>query len=288
MPSNKKTGLGKGFESLIPQGFDRSLLIDDQEKIQKVELSNLEPNPNQPRTLFDEKSLNELAESIKEHGIIQPLVVTPIKGGKATIIAGERRWRAAKIAGLVKVPVIMRSSKELEQLEIALIENVQRVDLAPLEQAISIEYLHQQFSLSYEVIAKRLGKASSTVNNIVRLLQLPDSAKESLRNNKITEGHARAILSVKSFPGKQEELLEQIISNGWSVRQAERFAVSLKEGYQDPKETKKRMQTVTPLTEKLSHRIGAPVSIRRLAKGGKLEISFGSDEELEKIMGLLS
>jgi len=284
----KKSGLGKGFGSLIPQDFDKSLLFDDQERIQKVAVKDLQPNANQPRQHFDKQALEQLAESITNYGVLQPLVVTPEKNGSYGIIAGERRWRASQIAGIDKVPVIVRTSQELEQLEIAIVENVQRVDLSPLEQAVSIERLHQQFNMTYESIAKRLGKATSTVNNIVRLLQLPEKARTALREQKISEGHARAILALKDLPEKQAELLDHITKQDWSVRQAERFVVSVKEGYKDKKATKERMQTETPETKQLSKRLGAPVHIRRMAKGGKLEIAFKTDEELEKVLAALN
>lgn len=283
MPT-KKTGLGRGFEALIPGDFDRETIVDGQDRVQKIAVEDLSPNPNQPRSIFNEKELAGLAESIKQHGILQPLIATPLKGGKSVIIAGERRWRAAKLAGLKKVPVIVRTSKELERLEIALIENVQRVDLEPLEQAASIEYLHQQFSMTYEDISRRLGKASSTIINTVRLMQLPETARQALRERKITEGHARAILAIKDFPDKQVELLEAIQKNGWSVRQAERFVVSVKEGYREAAATKERMKIETPQTKQLSKRIGAPVRIQRMARGGRLVIDFGSDEELDTIL----
>lgn len=285
--SAKKSGLGKGFDALIPQNFDKSIIFDDQERVQKVAVEDLVANPNQPRQHFDKSALEQLAESIKNHGVLQPLVVSPLQDGKYAIIAGERRWRASQLAGLKKVPTIVRTTKELEQLEIAIVENVQRVDLSPLEQAVSVERLHQQFNMTYEAIAKRLGKATSTVNNVVRLLQLPEEARTALQEQKISEGHARAILALKDTPEKQAELLNQILKQGWSVRQAERFVVSVKEGYKETKDTKKRMQTETPETKKLSKRIGAPVHIRRMAKGGKLEISFKSDEQLQKVLQLL-
>lgn len=285
--SAKKMGLGRGFDSLIPQDFDKSFVFDDQERIQKIAIDDLEPNPDQPRQYFDKTALEQLAESITNHGILQPLVVTPSKAGKYGIIAGERRWRASQIANIKKIPVIIRTTKELERLEIAIVENVQRVDLSPLEQALSIERLHQQFSMTYEAVAKRLGKAPSTVNNIVRLLQLPEAAQIALREQKISEGHARAILALKQYPDKQLELLNSIIKQGWSVRQAERFVVSVKEGFNDKKSTKERMETETPQTKHLSQRIGVPVHIRRTAKGGKLEITFTSDEELDAIIKTL-
>lgn len=288
MSMGKKSGLGKGFDALIPQDFDKSLLFDDQERIQKLALDVIEPSPDQPRQHFDQQALEQLAQSIKSYGVLQPLVVTPGKGGMFAIVAGERRWRAAQLAGLQAIPAIVRTTKELERLEIAIVENVQRVDLSPLEQALSIERLHQQFNMTYDSIAQRLGKAQSTINNTVRLLQLPEAARTALHEQKISEGHARQILALKDAPDKQTELLEAIVRQGWSVRQAERFVTSVKDGFRDTKATKARMQTETPATKNLSKRIGAPVHIKRLAKGGKLEIAFKSDEELDKIIQSLS
>lgn len=288
MPKDKKlTGLGRGFESLLPQDFDENLLLAASDRVEKIPVGNLVPNKYQPRQEFDTEGIKQLAASIKQYGVLQPLVVTRDDKGYM-IIAGERRWRAAQVAGLGVVPAIVRTTKELEQLEIALIENVQRVDLSPLEQAASIEYLHQQFGVSYDAIAERLGKATSTVSNIVRLLQLPDRAKTALRQQDIAEGHARAILALKDWPEKQALLLNNIISYGWTVRQAEQFVVSVKEGYREVKATRERMSAETPATKKLSKRIGAPVQIRRMAKGGRLEIVFTSDEQLEKIISILN
>ena len=210
-PLSRRHGLGKGFDSLLPRGFDTDLLLDPTERVQKLLTSSLIPNPQQPRRHFDKESLQELAESIKQYGILQPLIVTQGKSDNYEIIAGERRWKAAQLIGLEKVPAIVRSAKDLERLEIALVENVQRVDLSPLEQAASMERLHQQFSLTYDSIAKRLNKALSTINNMVRLLQLPTYAQEALQQQAITEGHARQLLSLKDHPDKQKELLRLII-----------------------------------------------------------------------------
>ncbi len=282
-----KSGLGKGFDALIPTDFDNSILNEPGEKVQKIALAQVKANPDQPRKHFDEESLKELAASIKQFGIVQPLVATQV-GDDYVIIAGERRWRAAKLAGLDKVPVIVRSHKELEQLEIALIENVQRVDLSPLEQAVSIQRLNQQFSMSLEDIAKRLGKAPTTVNNIVRLLQLPDDAKQALSNHKISEGHARSVLALKDNPAKQQELLDNIIKYGWSVRQAEQFVTTTKQGAKTPQETTQRMATTTKETKRLEKTLGTPVSIRRTAKGGRLELHFTSEEDLQKLIDKLA
>lgn len=285
MPASR--GLGRGFGALIPQNFDTSILVAEDERVQKLAIEAIVPRVDQPRQSFDETALQELADSIRTHGVLLPLVVTSLGDGKYQIIAGERRWRAAKIAGLKTLPAIVRTLKELEQLEIALIENVQRVDLAPIEQALSIERLHQQFSLPYESIAKRLGKASSTVANIVRLLQLPPQALDALTVGRISEGHARQILALKDYPDKQLALLAGIEKQGWSVRQAERYVTSVKSGVENEKAVRQRVATETPATRSLSKRLGAPVQIRRTAHGGRLEIAFASDDELDRITSLL-
>lgn len=286
--AKKRMGLGKGFDALLPQDFDKTLVFEDQARIQQIAISELDPNPDQPRQHFDETALDQLASSIKKYGIIQPLVVMPGVRGRYTIVAGERRWRASQKAGLTKVPAVIRTSKELERLEIAIVENVQRVDLSPLEQAVSIERLRQQFNMTYESIAERLGKAKSTVNNIVRLLQLPEDARNALHEHKISEGHARSILALKDFPDKQASLLESIVKNDWSVRQAERYVTSVKDGFKEVSATKERMDTETPETKRLSKQVGAPVHIRRTAKGGKLEIAFRTDDELNSILTHIS
>lgn len=283
MSNNTNKGLGKGLESLIPTDFDASLLMDSNERVQNLFITDIAPNPDQPRKSFDETALTELGRSIKRFGILQPLIVSPHDTGYI-IIAGERRWRAAQLAGLAKVPAIVRKPEILERLEIALIENVQRVDLSPFEQAISIEKLHTQFNIQYSEIAERLGKAVSTINNIVRLLQLPPAAVEALQHNKVSEGHARAILALKAEPKAQTELLKSIIEKGWSVRQAEQFVVGVRDGAKSVTAPHKRLATTTPETKRLSNHLKTPVSIKRTAKGGRLEIHFKSDEDLEKLI----
>lgn len=283
MPTNR---LGRGFDSLIPQNFDASLLTAEDERIRKIGTGDLMANPEQPRVTFDEAELAGLAKSIKEHGILQPLVVTP-NGDKFYIIAGERRWRAAKKAGLSTVPAVVRTSKQLERLELALVENVQRVNLSPLEQAASIQILHDQFNLSFDAIAARLGKATVTVHNTARLMLLPEVVKKALIDKKISEGHARSILALKE-EAAQLKLLEQIVKHGWSVRQAERYVVAHREGATSVSSAKKRVATTTPQTKKLSSTLKAPVSLKRTAKGGKLEIAFKSESDLKRIITLLS
>ena len=287
MSAQASRGLGKGFDSLLPTDFDSTVLLEPEERIQKLSIDSLTANPHQPRTTFDAQALKELSESIKRYGVLQPLVVTPNGDDSYYIVAGERRWRASKLAGLQTVPAIVRSSKELDQLEIALIENVQRVDLSPMEQALSIQRLHDQFNLGYDTIAQRLGKATTTVANIVRLLGLPQAAQIALKEQQITEGHARAILALKD-PQLQADLLDQLVKNGWSVRQAERYVTAHKQGVKDRTKVSERVQTSTPETEKLTKTLKVPVAIRRTAKGGKLEISFKNDDELKLIIAKIS
>ncbi len=281
-------GLGKGFAALMPDNFDKTLLLDEGEKVLSLEIVSIIPNPDQPRQHFDQGALEQLAESIKQFGVVQPIVVTPAqKDGQYVLVAGERRWRASQIAKRKKIPALVRTHKDLEQLEIALIENVQRVDLSPLEQARSIERLHQQFNMTYEKIAERLGKAPSTINNIVRLLQLPEEARQALADTHITEGHARAILALKQHTDKQQDLLTAIMKHDWSVRQAERYVASIKSGIKEQKTVHARVKTETPETKRLGRRLEAQVHIKRTAKGGKLEITFKNDDELARIIKTL-
>lgn len=278
--------LGRGFDALIPQNFDSSLLEEGSEKVSKLPVGSLLANPEQPRTIFDEDELAGLASSIKEHGVLQPLVVTP-HDDKYYIIAGERRWRAAKKAGLKTVPAIIRSAEQLERLELALVENVQRVNLSPLEQAASIAYLKDQFSLDFAAIGKRLGKAATTVQNTARLMQLSDAGKQALRDKQISEGHARTILGLKDVSA-QDQLLKLIVQHSWSVRQAERYVVAQRQGATTAAKAKAKVATSTAETKKISRVLGTKVAIRRTAKGGKLEIGFADDKELQRITRLLS
>jgi ParB family chromosome partitioning protein len=281
--SAQKQSLGRGLGALISDDLDRSILQEDVERVQKLLITDIVPNPDQPRRQFDESALNELASSIQQHGVLQPIIVIRLDSGNSyRIIAGERRWRAAGLAKQSHIPAIVRSLKELEQIELSLIENIQRVDLSPLEQALSVYKLQQQFNLSLDEVAKKLGKAPSTISNLTRLLQLPDTAREALREGKITEGHARAILSLKGSLAKQEELLRSILNNGWTVRQAEQFATAAKAGA-DAVSAKQRTDSESLLTNKISQNLGTKVQIKHTAKGGQLIIAFDSDEHLLKI-----
>lgn len=273
--------LGRGFDALIPKDIDESILQEDQHRVQKLLITDIVPNADQPRREFDNVALDELASSIKRYGVLQPIIVVRIDNGYK-VVAGERRWRAAKLAEQTHIPAIVRSLQELEQIELALIENVQRVDLSPLEQALSVYRLQQQFNLTLETIAEKLGKAPSTVSNLTRLLQLPESARDALRNGRISEGHARAILALKNSPEKQNELLSCILNNGWTVRQAEQFVTSIKKGSSSSK-AQSNTASENTLTKNLSTQLGTNVRIKHTAKGGQLIITFSSEDELQNL-----
>lgn len=277
-----KTALGRGFEGLIPVGMDVGTVATPGEHIKQIAIEKIVPNPDQPRREFDQGALEELADSIKEHGIIQPLVVTPY-GEQYRIVAGERRFRASKLAGLPTLPVIIRNHKELEELEIALVENVQRVDLSPLEQAVSIVRLRDQFSLSPKDIAKKLGKAETTVSNIIRLLQLPKKAVAALQKNQISEGHARAILALKFDSKLQEQLLDLIQEKGWSVREAESFV------QQQKIQNEQKSSSITAKTQariKALNNRGISVRIQEKKRGGTLIFDYKDETGLLKIIDL--
>jgi len=288
--AKKPTGLGRGFASLIPtdvldETFDPTADGEQSSELRNIKHSDITPNPDQPRRHFDDEALEELAASIREHGIIQPLVVTP-QGGGYQIVAGERRWRAAGIAGLEKVPAIIRTLSEQHKLELALIENLQRRDLNPLETATAYLKLHNQFNLTYEEIGHRVGgKAVSTISNVLRLLQLPADAKQALVEGQISEGHARQLLALDDDAAKTQ-LLKLIIREGWSVRKTEQYVVGYKRGeIEDTKQASaiKNTRQETDFTKSLSQRLSLPVVQKTTAKGGQIIISYNSDDELEAL-----
>lgn len=289
----RKTGLGRGFESLIPtdvldEAFDPTAQNDEKiSELRHIKVDEITPDTDQPRRNFDEDALAELAASIKEHGVIQPVIVTAVAGGYQ-IVAGERRWRAAKLAGLLKVPAIIRTLTNQHKLELALIENLQRRDLNPLETATAYLKLHTQFNLTYEEIGHRVGgKAVSTISNVMRLLQLPENAKQALIAEQITEGHARQLLALDE--SAQNELLAFIINEGWSVRKAEQYVVGYKKGERTTSRESavRHTRTETPLTKALTDRLSMPVTHKTTAKGGQIIISYSSDDELERLSQLI-
>lgn len=286
--SKKPHGLGRGFESLIPtnlldENFDP---IAEQDaavsELRSLPVAAISPNPHQPRREFEPAALDELANSIREHGLLQPIVVTPKDDG-FELVAGERRLRASKIAGLNEIPALVRSYSDQHKLELALIENLHREDLNPLEIATAYLKLQQQFNMSLDEISKRSGgRAVSTISNTLRLLGLPEAAKSALIANKITEGHARQIIAIQE-PSVQQELLDLIISQAWSVRKAEQFVIGYKEGTKSREKAAAKTRTETLGTQALAKRLGTKVAIRNMAHGGRLIIEFSSEDDLERI-----
>ena len=285
-------GLGRGFDSLIPtdfltESFDVATTADaKQSDLRYVKTAHVAPDPSQPRRYFEESALDELAASIAQHGILQPLVVAPAKTGDGyVIIAGERRWRAASIAGLEKVPVLVRTPTDQHRLELSLIENVQRRDLSPLETAAAYQRLRDQFNLSVEEIGQRVGgKSISAVSNTMRLLNLPTSAKKAIVEGELSEGQARPLLAIAKRPDF-ELILARIISESWNARKIEQFVSGAKR-QSKPTVTKPRAQFDT-YTRSFADRFKAPVAIKQVGKGGKVVISFKDDDDLERIQALL-
>lgn len=290
--ADKKRGLGRGFESLIPSAveteFDVTAKVDREtgervsgDVVKEVAPALVDPNPHQPRKNFEESALQALAASIRVHGILQPLVVTRA-GSRFELIAGERRLRAAKIAGLETVPVIIRSFDEQQKLELALIENLQREELNPLEVATAYRKLVDQFNLTLGDLERKLGKDKSTISNTMRLLNLPIEAKRALVEGKISESLAKVILSVVE-PHKQAHMLEMMLTRGWTVRQAEEYAHGYKGEEGSKMKAEARIAATNQLTMNLGDFLGTKVTQVRTAKGGKLVIEYYSEEELDRI-----
>lgn len=276
-----KKGLGKGLDALIPGAS--ILEQEDSSKgsgVREVAINIIDVNPHQPRIEFEDQSLMELASSIKKHGVLQPLIVSP-KEDHFELIAGERRLRAAKIAELSKVPVIVREVKEHEKLEVAIIENIQRKDLNPIEEAASYRKLIEEFNYSQEEAAHAIGKSRSTVANKIRLLSLSTEIKRALRDGKITEGHAKALLSVEDET-KRQLLFEQTLLNSFNVREVEKIATKVSEKI-IPKKESEGDRLISQLAHELGEYLGAKVAIKNGRRGGKIEVSYYSYEELTRI-----
>ncbi len=289
MTKISKTGLGRGFEDLIPSAVRVEFGEDPSGSIRtkKLLISEIVANPEQPRRRFEKDALQELADSIKEHGLLQPIIVIE-QGDKYRLVAGERRWRAAQLAGIEALPAIIRTLSEQQELELALIENIQREDLTLLEMAAAFDKLRQEHNLTIHDIAARLGKGTSTVNNIVRLLGLPKPAKRALEEGRIVEGHARTILGLEGFPQKQQELLDLILRHNWTVRHAENFLKAYKEGAPDQEAAIKRTMNETPETQLLSQRLNTTVRIQNMSKGGRLIIDYKDEDDLKRLTGQLT
>lgn len=292
-------GLGRGLASLIPpkkiqtnqevvvstQALSAEVHMVKNESVagemMDVSLTDIVPNPHQPRVYFSEDKLTELADSIREHGILQPLIVTKNSENKYELIAGERRFQAAKIAGISKVPVIIRAAANQEKFELAIIENIQRHDLNPMEEARAYRKLMDEFGMSQEAVAKKMGRSRSAIANVVRILQLPIEIQKALSDNQITEGHARALLAL-SNPEKQRALFEMILKDGLSVREVEAKAKEVSvHSYKRNKTAEPKMKEKE---EKLMEIFGTKVKIQQSGKGGKIVIEYYGDEDFDYVM----
>ena len=281
----KRNALGRGPDSLISMGEIRT---DGSSAISEIDIARIVPNPDQPRRTFSEESLNELATSIRELGIVQPLTLRLTDSGNYQIIAGERRWRAAARAGLTTVPAYIRTVSDSEMTEMALIENIQREDLNSIEVALGFKKLIDTYSLTQERLSERLGKNRATIANHLRLLKLPAEIQLGLRDRLIDMGHARAILAVTE-PKEQLRLYKKILKEGLSVRAVEKMAREIAEGKkQERKQAEAANDPYAGIVDKLSQRFSMPVKFARNANGrGSITIKFASDDELHRLIKAL-
>ncbi|WP_144486176.1 ParB/RepB/Spo0J family partition protein [Bacillus pumilus] len=275
-------GLGKGINALF------NAIDSNEETVEEIKIKDLRPNPYQPRKMFDEDALSDLKESIQQHGVLQPIIVRKsIKG--YDIVAGERRFRAAQQAGLTTIPAIVREFSETLMREIALLENLQREDLSPLEEAQAYASLLDHLSVTQEELAKRLGKSRPHIANHLRLLTLPDEVQKLIADGTLSMGHGRTLLSLKN-KNKLAPLVKKIVDEGLNVRQVEKLVQQLNENV--PRETKKKEAPKDRVLKEresfLQNYFGTSVSIKKQKKKGKIEIEFLSNEDLERILELLS
>ncbi len=289
----KHTGLGKGLDALIPTGFQPEnppleAATPASGGVLTIPVEKIVPNPRQPRSHFDQDALRELADSIKEHGIIQPLLVSRDDDGSGyVLVAGERRWQAARLAGLMEVPVLVRQTTDQQRLELALIENVQRADLNPLEEAFAYRNLAEDFGLSHDEIASRVGKNRVTITNTMRLLRLTEAVQQALVDRRITEGHARALLGLEA-PQAMDAALATVVKNHLSVRDTEELVRKLLGERPAPKVKSAPNPNVADLARRLESTLGTKVSLKSGKSGnGTLTLYFYSEEELEALLSRL-
>lgn len=287
-------GLGRGFEALIPtenidSTFDPTADEDAKDsKLREIKVSDIEPDPDQPRREFKPEQLQALANSIKEHGVLQPIVVTK-EGNKYRIVAGERRWRASKIAELDKIPAIVRTLDAQNRLELSLIENVQREDLNAIETATAYAKLKNQFNMSSEQVAKRVGKSESAIINTMRLLSLPDNAKKAMVEHRLSEGQMRPLIT--ATPEQINAVLPKIIEESWSARKVEQYMVEVKARSKAAKMAKERPVSAESESRaaKLSEKLGVKVKVRTNAHGsGDIVLKFKDEKEFEKLCSILT
>ena len=296
----KKGGLGKGLDSLMPNKVNTRQLNQgisqdpaEKEPVKQVKLSLVEPNRDQPRKKFSEESLRAISESIRQYGIIQPLIVQD-KNGYYEIIAGERRWRAAKLAGLKEIPIIIRDISQQEVMEISLIENIQRENLNPIEEALAYKRLLEEFNLKQEEVAKRVSKSRTAVTNSMRLLKLTEDVQQMVIDEKLTMGHARCLIAIED-PDLQKQIALQVIDKNLSVRDTEKLMKKLQKQKESAEEEQKKTAEDSALTavyehiaEQMKTILGTKVEIRRKDKEkGKIEIEYYSQDELDRLLQLM-
>lgn len=289
-----KQALGRGFDSLIPselldESFDPTARQDDKvSDLRSVLVKEIIADPDQPRRHFDEAALAELAASIKEHGVVQPIVLTPRKKGGYQIVAGERRFRAASKVGLERIPAIVRTLSNQHKLELALIENLQRQDLNSLETATAYAKLRDQFNLTMEQIGQRVGgRSASTISNTMRLLQLPAAIKEALGRGEISEGQARPLIHLPE--AEAVKLADAIISENWSARRVEAAVAEVKRGGASPKKSTAQQQRFQAEAAQIGKHLAARVRVRASSRGsGSITISFTNADEFERLLKKLS
>ena len=290
-----KFGLGDGIEALLPIGIDEEVdRIAGRNSDIMLPLDKISANPDQPRKNFDEDALKELAESIKQHGVIQPILVEEEDDGSYTIITGERRSRAARIAGLSEIPAIVRKFSNEQRIEVALVENIQRADLNPIEEAAAYRHLMETANISQDQAALRLGKKRSTLANAMRLLKLPPTMQDALKTGGLSAGHARAILSLDSETA-QQQLFSEIMTDGISVRQAEKRAAALTKADVSgklpnpppPSPSPKTDPEITGITQKFIEALGTKVSIDGSVSKGFIRIEYFNEEDLKRIYDII-
>lgn len=282
----QKIGLGKGLDILIP-----TVPEEETRKPQMLKISQIEPNSDQPRKQFDKEALENLAGSIKEYGIIQPIIVCR-KNDYYEIIAGERRWRAAKLAGLKEIPVIVKDYSEKEMAEISLIENIQREDLNPIEEALSYKQLIDEYHLTQEELAQRVSKSRTVITNAMRLLKLHKDIQKMLIDGTLSAGHARAILAIED-PKQQLKIANEVLEKNLSVRQTEDLVKEINEAKPSTKKKTKKDDDMgfiyRDLEKKMTAALGTKVKIKRKDKGkGKIEISYFTEDELDRLYGIIN
>lgn len=279
---NRKSALGKGLGALIPNDVQ----VKENNKPTVISLNLIKNNDEQPRKVFDDEKIAELAQSIKEHGIIQPIILNK-KDNYYVIVAGERRWRAAKMLGLKEVPAIVMELTDKDILEVSLIENIQRQDLNPIEEALAYKKLLSDFDLTQEELSKRVGKSRVAISNIIRLTGLSDTVKQYLIDEVITEGHGRALLAIEDSK-VQCEIAQKVIDEKLSVRELERLIKFLKTEKKPKEKTRELNPYYKDVTERLQNYFGTKVNISNKNNKGRIEIEYYSDEDLQRILEIIN